>query len=307
MSRPSGSDHAPDVGGHAARERLARRRRVGREQPHGAQPGEDLGRRCRFLRHGDSLPRPPPRVQAGRGATASLCPCGILRIGRAAMRPPQAAVPPPCCRSPLPARAQQPVTVFAAASLHGRAARPRRRTGRRAATRRRASPSPPPPPWRGRSSRARRPTSSSSADEPWMDYLQQRGLIVPATRVSPLGNALVLVAPADARAAPVALARGTDLAALLGPDGRHRHRRSRACAGRPLRRRPRWTGWASGSAHRAAPGARRQCPRRAAAGGARRGAARHRLCHRRRRQPAACASSAPSRRRATRRSPIPSR
>jgi molybdate transport system substrate-binding protein len=62
-----------------------------------------------------------------------------------------------------------------------------------------------------------------SADEPWMDYVQQRGLILPETRVSPIGNALVLVAPASAGAAPtsVALARGgTDLAALLGPGGR---------------------------------------------------------------------------------------
>ena len=58
-----------------------------------------------------------------------------------------------------------------------------------------------------------------SADEAWMDYLQQRDLIVPETRVSPVGNALVLIAPAQ-RARPVALGRGTDLAALLGPDGR---------------------------------------------------------------------------------------
>jgi molybdate transport system substrate-binding protein len=34
-----------------------------------------------------------------------------------------------------------------------------------------------------------------SADEAWMDYLQQRGLVVEATRVSAVGNALVLVAP----------------------------------------------------------------------------------------------------------------
>jgi molybdate transport system substrate-binding protein len=58
-----------------------------------------------------------------------------------------------------------------------------------------------------------------SADEPWMDYVQQRNLIVNATRVSPIGNALVLVATkGDAR--NVALTRGTDLAALLGPNGR---------------------------------------------------------------------------------------
>lgn len=58
-----------------------------------------------------------------------------------------------------------------------------------------------------------------SADEPWMDYLQQRNLIVNATRISPVGNALVMVAPA-ATARPMTLERGTDLAALLGPRGR---------------------------------------------------------------------------------------
>lgn len=56
-----------------------------------------------------------------------------------------------------------------------------------------------------------------SADEPWMDYLAARSLIVPATRISPLGNALVLVAPADSPLRELALGRGTDLAALLGP------------------------------------------------------------------------------------------
>lgn len=59
-----------------------------------------------------------------------------------------------------------------------------------------------------------------SADEPWMDYLQQRGLIVAATRTSPLGNALVLIAPAAGDARPLALAKGADLARLLGPTGR---------------------------------------------------------------------------------------
>ncbi len=58
-----------------------------------------------------------------------------------------------------------------------------------------------------------------SADEAWANYLQARNLLVNATRVSPLGNALVLIAPANA-ARPVELARGTDLAALLGPNGR---------------------------------------------------------------------------------------
>jgi molybdate transport system substrate-binding protein len=58
-----------------------------------------------------------------------------------------------------------------------------------------------------------------SADEPWADYLQERNLLVEASRSSPLGNSLVLISPADA-ARPVSLARGTDLLALLGPNGR---------------------------------------------------------------------------------------
>lgn len=59
----------------------------------------------------------------------------------------------------------------------------------------------------------------ASADEPWMDYVQSRDLIVNDTRASPLANALVLIAPADSPRAPVALARDTDLLALAG-DGR---------------------------------------------------------------------------------------
>jgi molybdate transport system substrate-binding protein len=58
-----------------------------------------------------------------------------------------------------------------------------------------------------------------SADQAWANHLQERDLLVSATRRAPLGNTLVLVAPASA-ARPVTLARGTDLAALLGPQGR---------------------------------------------------------------------------------------
>jgi len=58
-----------------------------------------------------------------------------------------------------------------------------------------------------------------SADEAWMNYVQERNLIVDATRVSPIGNALVLITPAGANTR-VTLARDTDLAALLGPGGR---------------------------------------------------------------------------------------
>lgn len=59
----------------------------------------------------------------------------------------------------------------------------------------------------------------ASADEQWMDYLQQRNLIVDDTRRSLLGNRLVLVVPA-ASSARVELKPGFDLAALLGADGR---------------------------------------------------------------------------------------
>ncbi|AQR73539.1 molybdate ABC transporter substrate-binding protein [Sphingomonas sp. LM7] len=40
-----------------------------------------------------------------------------------------------------------------------------------------------------------------SADEPWMDDVQRRGLIVPGTRANLLGNRLVVVQPVTARAA----------------------------------------------------------------------------------------------------------
>ncbi len=59
----------------------------------------------------------------------------------------------------------------------------------------------------------------ASADEPWMDYLQQRNLVVEQTRTSPLGNRLVLIAPAD-QPGEIALARGVDLLTRLGPQGR---------------------------------------------------------------------------------------
>lgn len=59
-----------------------------------------------------------------------------------------------------------------------------------------------------------------SADPEWMDWLQERGRIVPDSRIDLLGNALVLVAPAGRFAGPVALAPGTDLRPLLGDGGR---------------------------------------------------------------------------------------
>lgn len=59
----------------------------------------------------------------------------------------------------------------------------------------------------------------ASADVKWMDYTDGKGLTLRETRVVPIGNALVLVAPAD-RAGPVTISRDMDLDALLGPRGR---------------------------------------------------------------------------------------
>lgn len=57
-----------------------------------------------------------------------------------------------------------------------------------------------------------------SADAAWMDYLQARGLVDPATRFDLAGNSLVLVAPRG-RARALAL-EPPALAAALGPRGR---------------------------------------------------------------------------------------
>jgi molybdate transport system substrate-binding protein len=57
-----------------------------------------------------------------------------------------------------------------------------------------------------------------SADEPWMDYLAQRKLIVPGTRVSFLSNRLALIAPRSSTVR-LAIGPGFALARTLG-DGR---------------------------------------------------------------------------------------
>jgi len=59
----------------------------------------------------------------------------------------------------------------------------------------------------------------ASADEQWMDHLAKANLIVPETRKSLLGNALVLIVPATSTA-KVDLKPGFDFARLLGADGR---------------------------------------------------------------------------------------
>ena len=57
-----------------------------------------------------------------------------------------------------------------------------------------------------------------SADAKWMDYLAQKNLI--ATQAVLLGNALALIAPADAAVPPQSIDSGFNWAKLLGPNGR---------------------------------------------------------------------------------------
>jgi molybdate transport system substrate-binding protein len=59
-----------------------------------------------------------------------------------------------------------------------------------------------------------------SANEEWMDYLAERGLIEADTRVAPIGNSLVLIAPADSPLTEVTIDASLDLAGLLGANGR---------------------------------------------------------------------------------------
>ncbi len=116
-----------------------------------------------------------------------------------------------------PARAE-PLTVFAAASLT-------EAMGDVAALWARAGHNPPRLSFGASSTLARQIEQGApaqvfaSADEKWMEYLADKGLIAAGTRVSLLGNELVLVVPA---AAPrrVEIAAGFDLSALLGPSGR---------------------------------------------------------------------------------------
>lgn len=59
-----------------------------------------------------------------------------------------------------------------------------------------------------------------SADLDWMDYLQERKHVDTATRRNLLGNTLVLVAPSKGNVQPLALKPGADLLPRLGANGR---------------------------------------------------------------------------------------
>lgn len=58
-----------------------------------------------------------------------------------------------------------------------------------------------------------------SADLQWMDYVAQKKLIKPDTRVNLLGNKLVLIAPTDSKLDKVTITKPFDIAKLAG-DGR---------------------------------------------------------------------------------------
>ncbi len=58
-----------------------------------------------------------------------------------------------------------------------------------------------------------------SADEPWMNYLEERKLIEPGSRSNLLGNKLVLIAPSGSSINKMEIGPKPDLAKLLG-DGR---------------------------------------------------------------------------------------
>jgi molybdate transport system substrate-binding protein len=115
------------------------------------------------------------------------------------------------------AQAGAPVTVFAAASLKNALDEAVAIHGQRTGTRVTVS-------YAASSALARQIEAGApadlfiSADLDWMDYLQTRQLIRPATRVNLLGNRLVLIAPRDSKAS-LTVERGLPLARALG-DGR---------------------------------------------------------------------------------------
>lgn len=117
------------------------------------------------------------------------------------------------------ARAEAPLTVFAAASL-------KESLDEAARTFEAATGQPVRVSYAASSALARQIERGApadvflSADLDWMDELQDKGLVDASTRSGLLGNTLVLVAPAGSRAEPLSLRPGLDLAPLLGARGR---------------------------------------------------------------------------------------
>lgn len=59
-----------------------------------------------------------------------------------------------------------------------------------------------------------------SANNKWMDWLDDQQLIKPNSRYDLLGNRLVLIAPGDSRLVPITIDAATDLTSLIGSDDR---------------------------------------------------------------------------------------
>jgi molybdate transport system substrate-binding protein len=59
-----------------------------------------------------------------------------------------------------------------------------------------------------------------SANRKWMDFLEKKNVIDPASRFNLLGNRIVLIAPVKSRMGAIHVKPGLALAALLGSDGR---------------------------------------------------------------------------------------
>jgi molybdate transport system substrate-binding protein len=117
--------------------------------------------------------------------------------------------------TPLAAAQQQPVIVFAAASMKtvidDLNTAFTRNTGIKVSTSYAAS-----------SALARQIEQGApadvfiSADIPWMDHVQKHDLINPKSRFDLAGNRLVLIAPKESKISRVDIAQGFDLAALAG-------------------------------------------------------------------------------------------
>ena len=58
-----------------------------------------------------------------------------------------------------------------------------------------------------------------SADQKWMDFLQEKDMLESGTRTDILGNRLALIVPANSQVKSVNITQDLDLAALLGKDG----------------------------------------------------------------------------------------
>ena len=120
--------------------------------------------------------------------------------------------------APLPAAAQESITVFAAASLKNALddadAAFTKATGVKVVASYEAS-----------SALAKQIEAGApadvfiSADLRWMDYVAGKSLIKADTRTNLLGNKLVLIAPKDSKLDRVAIGQGFDIAKLAG-DGR---------------------------------------------------------------------------------------